>query len=115
MNVDLQTRGFTLTRALEAAVRRELQALNALDRGNRLQVRLFDVNGARGGVDKGCLVTLHLSGKRRVIAATEVDADLYRAIPGAFDKLRRSLQAAAQRARTRRRRDREPVHTDSSN
>lgn len=107
MYVDVQARGFILTPALDAAVRRELRTLDSLDDGNRLQVRLFDVNGVRGGVDKGCLVTLQLSGERRAIVASELDADLYRAIPGAFDKLRRSLHASARRQRAQRRRERE--------
>lgn len=104
MNLDLQARGFILTPALEAAVRRELRTLTSLDGASWLQVRLFDVNGARGGIDKGCLVTLHLSGERRVLVATELDADLYRAIPAAFDKLRRAVGQTAHRTRTLRRR-----------
>jgi ribosome-associated translation inhibitor RaiA len=62
------------------------------------------LNGARGGIDKGCLVTLHLSGERRALVATELDADLYRAIPAAFDKLRRAVGQTAHRTRTLRRR-----------
>lgn len=104
MNVDVQARGFTLTPALEAAVRRELRALDAPKSSNRLQVRLFDVNGARGGIDKGCLVTLSLAGERRAIVATEFDADLYRAIPAAFDKLHRAIAQGSRRTRTLRRR-----------
>ena len=70
----------------------------------RLQVRLFDVNGTRGGIDKGCLVTLHLSREKRVLVATELDSDLYRAIPSAFNKLRRAVGAAVRRTRSLRRR-----------
>jgi ribosome-associated translation inhibitor RaiA len=109
MNVDVQARGFTLTPALEAAVRGELRSLNAPRDSIRLQVRLFDVNGARGGIDKGCLVTMYLAGERRAIVATDLDADLYRAIPGAFDKLRRTLGQHTRRARTLRRRASLPV------
>lgn len=114
MNIDVQARGFTLTPALHEAVRRELATLEHLEGCNRLQVRLFDVNGTRGGIDKGCLVTLHLSGERRALVATELDADLYRAIPAAFHKLRRSLKTSARRARGQLRRERDIVDSDLS-
>lgn len=104
MNLDLQARGFTLTPALRAAVRHELDHLPAACSGGRLQVRLFDVNGLRGGIDKGCLITLHLARERRSLVVTGFDSDLYRAIPAAFDKLRRTLQAASRRTRRLQRR-----------
>lgn len=104
MNLDIQARGFTLTEGLLAAVRRESSQFSGLEDAQRLQVRLFDVNGTRGGIDKGCLVTLHLTGDKRALVATDLDSDLYRAIPAAFDKLRRALDAAVRRTRSLRRR-----------
>lgn len=104
MNLDIQARGFTLTQALRAAIQRETAQLSDIARCQRLQVRLFDVNGTRGGVDKGCLVTLQLEREKRVLVASDLDSDLYRAIPSAFDKLRHALGAAARRARALRRR-----------
>lgn len=97
MNLDIQARGFTLTEALAAAVRRETRGLPA-DEVRRLQVRLFDINGLRGGLDKGCLVALYIKGAQRVVIASGLDSDLYRAIPAAFDKLRRAMKASARRA-----------------
>ena len=41
---------------------------------------------------------------KKVVAATALDSDLYRAIPSAFSKLRRGLGAALRRARVLRRR-----------
>lgn len=110
MNIDLQARGFPLTEAIEAAIRRETAQLSDIDGAQRLQVRLFDVNGTRGGIDKGCLVTLHLSREKRVLVATELDSDLYRAIPAAFDKLRRALASAVRRTRVLRRRSSPATH-----
>ena len=104
MNIDVQARGFSLTEAIQDAIHRETAQLAGVDGAHRLQVRLFDVNGKRGGVDKGCLVTLHLSRDKKVVAATALDSDLYRAIPSAFSKLRRGLGAALRRARVLRRR-----------
>jgi putative sigma-54 modulation protein len=104
MNIDVQARGFSLTEGIQTAIHRETAQLTGVDGAHRLQVRLFDVNGKRGGIDKGCLVTLHLSREKRVLAATALDSDLYRAIPSAFNKLRRALGAALRRARVLRRR-----------
>lgn len=104
MNIDVQARGFALTEAMQAAIRRETNQIIDVCGAHRLQVRLFDVNGSRGGIDKGCLVTLHLSRQKRVIVATELDSDLYRAIPAAFNKLRGALGAALRRTRSLRRR-----------
>ncbi len=104
MNIDVQGRGFVLTEAIHAAIRRETARLSELEGAHRLQVRLFDVNGTRGGIDKGCLVTLQLSRERRMLVATDMDSDLYRAIPAAFDKLRRALGSSQRRSRSLRRR-----------
>jgi ribosome-associated translation inhibitor RaiA len=69
-------------------------------------VRLFDVNGPRGGADKGCLITAHLTRSRRVLVASALHEDLYGAIPHAFEKLRRALSSTLSRHRTQRRRAR---------
>lgn len=108
MHIDLQARGFTLTPALAAAVNHEASALSAL-LGNRavwLQVRLFDVNSIKGGIDKGCLVAARVGRLRRISVASSIDGDLYRAIPAAFAKLQRSALAANHREHTLRRRER---------
>jgi ribosome-associated translation inhibitor RaiA len=108
MQVDLQARGFTLTPALAGAVNREAAALAAIlgDRPVWLQVRLFDVNSTKGGIDKGCLVAARIGRLRRISVATSIDGDLYRAIPAAFAKLQRAALAANRREHTRRRRER---------
>lgn len=108
MHIDLHARGFTLTPALAAAVNREAFALSAL-LGNRavwFQVRLFDVNSIKGGIDKGCLVAVRIGRLRRISVATSIDSDLYRAIPAAFEKLQRAALAANHREHTLRRRER---------
>lgn len=104
MNIDVQARGFALTAAIQEAIRREAAQFSDVNGARRLQVRLFDVNGTRGGIDKGCLVTLHLNRERRVLVVTELASDLYRAIPSAFNKLRRAVGVAARRTRSVRRR-----------
>lgn len=111
MHMDIQARGFTLTAAINSSVRREAASLESVlgEGGARLLVRLFDVNSARGGVDKGCLISAHVGRNGRVIVASSLEADLYFAIPSAFEKLRRSVIAAARRDHTLRRRARGPA------
>ncbi len=108
MQIDVQARGFTLTPALAAAARRaaRVAATHSGDKLRSVQVRLFDVNGARGGIDKGCMVSARVGSLSRTVVATSFDADLYRAIAQAFDKLDRGLLSAAHRQYTLRRRPR---------
>jgi ribosome-associated translation inhibitor RaiA len=91
MKVDIHARHFTLSESLRNAVHREIgrlaQALGA--RITRISVRLFDVNGLRGGRDKGCLVHAQFTDGSSVIGS-DVDDDLYRSVAAAFDKVVRS-------------------------
>ena len=105
MNTDIHARGFALTTALREAVERQVEDLRQRQsrRLGPLAVRLFDVNGTRGGPDKGCLVHARLERSGSVVVATEVDVDLYRAIDHAFAKLRRGLRTALARGRSSRR------------
>ena len=105
MNTDIHARGFTLTAPLRAAVERQAEDLRRRQprRIGALAVRLFDINGTRGGLDKGCLVHARVGRGASVVVATEVDSDLYRAIERAFAKLRRGLRAALARGRATRR------------
>jgi ribosome-associated translation inhibitor RaiA len=102
MEIDLQTRGFTLTPALRGAVASEAQHyLARFPRlAARLHVRLFDVNGRRGGIDKGCLVEARIGRRGKVVFASDLDANLYRAVASAFEKLERSTESALARANT---------------
>ena len=104
MQLDLKARGFSMTPALTTAIRRQARRLaNRLgDRLVRLQVRVFDVNGCRGGLDKGCLVAASIGGRRTAVASS-FDSDLYRAIPEAFDKLLGAVASATRRQQSLRR------------
>lgn len=107
MRIDIQARGFTLTPALAAAVRSA--ARRAADRTGddllSLRVRLFDVNGVRGGVDKGCSVAARVRRLRRTTITTSFSDDLYCAIASACEKLERRLLSSKHRAHTQRRRE----------
>lgn len=95
MRTDIQARGFSLTPALRAAVDHGVRDYEARfpRLAGRLLVRLFDVNGRRGGVDKGCLVQAQLGKGGTVVVATDLDEDMYRAIAATFGKLERSTAA----------------------
>jgi len=105
MQIDVQSRGFSLTHALQHAVEDEAQLYAARCPRNlaAIRVRLFDTNGPRGGNDKGCLVQAHLNNHRRSVVASHVDADLYRAIAAAFVKLERGTRSALGSRRLHRR------------
>lgn len=104
MDIDVQARDFELTEALRttiaAAAGRYRAAFRRLVR--KVAVRVYDLNGPRGGADKGCLVVADLA-DGRVIVSSDVDRDLYVAIPRAFAKLSRGTSAERGRLRARRR------------
>lgn len=104
MRLDVQARGFSLTRPLRSAVEGATKHYVAQfpDVVSSLQVRLFDVNGRRGGVDKGCLACARVGRTRSTVVASELDADLYRAIAAAFATLARATRASLNRALTAR-------------
>ena len=92
MQIDIQSQGFALTHALREYTERRLQfALTRVgDRIRRVTVRLFDVNGPRGGPDKCCRVRVMLNGLAAVVIE-DVEADLYRAIDRAADRIGRTV------------------------
>ena len=65
----------------------------------RVSVRIEDVNGPRGGVDKRCRVKVVLSGLPSV-AIEEQHATLRGAMDGALARVTRAVRQALQRRRT---------------
>jgi ribosome-associated translation inhibitor RaiA len=104
MEIDVQARNFTLTDGLAKAVTAAAKHYGNTFRQKvrKVAVRVYDLNGPRGGADKGCLVVADLE-DGRVIVSSDVDRDLYRAIPRAFAKLKRGTQSRRERLRARRR------------
>ena len=99
MRLDIRGRHLTLTPALLDRVTRRLRfALGRFDRRvGRVSVRLGDVNGPRGGVDKSCTVHLHAAG--RSITIEERDRDMYAAIDRAAERAGRAVERALARLR----------------
>lgn len=64
----------------------------------RARVRLTDLNGPRGGVDKGCRLHLRLGGLPDVLAE-DTAQDLYAAVTRSAARARRNLKRRIARTR----------------
>ena len=93
MQIDIQTRGFSLTEALEKHVHNRLgfTFLHASSHVNRVRVRLSDLNGPRGGTDKCCLVEVRLERLPAVIIE-DVQPNMYTAIDRAVGRAARTVK-----------------------
>jgi ribosomal subunit interface protein len=104
MRIGILCRGIPLTQAIQAYAQRRLKS--ALGRYEPLlasvRVRLADVNGPRGGIDKHCVV--EVAGPTMApIIVRERDADLYVAIDRAADRIDRATGRRIARLREPRR------------
>jgi len=92
MQIDIQTRRFSLTDALHNHAERRLRfALTCLNEHiQRVVMRLSDINGPRGGADKRCHLQIVLAGLPDVVIE-DTEVDLYVAIDRAVDRARRTL------------------------
>jgi ribosomal subunit interface protein len=105
MGYEVRTRDLALSEALKAHLDRKLELAIRRYWGHirRVVVRLSDVNGPRGGVDKRCLIVCHVDGGQIVVHADSRDA--YTAVTHAANRLdeqiarrlRRDADAAASR------------------
>ena len=92
MQVEIRARNLELTRALQAHAERRLQfALGRFgSRIDRVVVRLADLNGPGGGVDKRCRIAVGLIRSKSVVV-DDRDADLYTAVDRAADRAGRCV------------------------
>ncbi len=100
MQVEIHSNGFSLTDGIRDYAKRRLQfVLNRTDKHiTRIQVRLADINGPRGGIDKRCQIDLTLAGRNHIIVE-DTETDLYVAIDRASDRCERTLARHLERAR----------------
>jgi len=100
MQIDIQSRKFSLTRALRVHVERRLRFIAATryEKIKRVMVRLSDINGPRGGNDKCCLIQVKLSGQPDVVIA-DTRPDLYQAIDRASARVGRAVSRRLKRRR----------------
>jgi putative sigma-54 modulation protein len=104
MQIDIQARDFSLTKALRNHVERRLGfALSTrYDRIKRILVRLSDINGPRGGNDKRCQLHVVMTGQADVIIE-DTQANLYAAINRAADRASRAVTRKLVRLRNNNR------------
>lgn len=100
MRIEMQAHDFPITDGLRAHVERHVgRAIERLDEHvRRVEVRLFDLNGPRGGVDKGCRLHLRLGGLPDVLAE-DTAQDLYAAVTRSAARARRNLKRRIARTR----------------
>lgn len=101
MQIDIQARHFTLTNALRSHAEHRIRlALTCCDDHiQRIMVRLSDINGPRGGVDKHCHIQVVLAGLPDVVIE-DTEANMYVAINRAADRAGRTLVRKVNRQQT---------------
>jgi putative sigma-54 modulation protein len=93
-----------LSDGLRGHVRRRLSsALGGFrDRVDDMQVRLSDVNGPRGGVDKRCRLVLSVA-RGNIVVAQGIAPNFYQAVDAAVQRAARSVRRASAAPHTMRR------------
>lgn len=110
MQINIQTRNFTLTGALKGHIHRRLgYALSSRDEHiQEIKVRLSDINGPRGGKDKCCKIHVILP-KLSDVVIEDTETDLYTAIDRAVDRASRNVDRRINRQRTNARLTHRPI------
>ena len=104
MKIDIQARDFRLTDSMLTYVKDRINYLFS-SRFNQIQkitVRLSDVNGPRGGMDKRCQVKVTLPRLNQIVI-DDVQADLYVAIFRAMDRASRTVNRRITRLQHKKR------------
>lgn len=100
MQVDIQARPFKLTGGLQNAIGKCLRPLKRRfgHSLHKIQVRLDDVNGDKGGIDKRCLIVVEAHPRQTVVAHALSD-DMYQSIALAGHRAERALSKRSPRRR----------------
>jgi putative sigma-54 modulation protein len=98
MQIEIRTRGIEMTSALRQQIERRI--LFALDRFGAevtsVLVRLDDINGPRGGVDKRCHIVV-VGARIGALTVDEVDADVHMAVERALERAARTVRRTLER------------------
>jgi putative sigma-54 modulation protein len=100
MHIDIQSRGFSLTQGLRDHAERRLRFAfgTTQDKVGRIAIRLTDVNGRRGGVDKRCRIQVYVR-RAPAVSVEDTESDLYVAIERAVDRAARTVARRLARLR----------------
>ena len=104
MQITVYGLSFELTDAIVRHVenRIKLSLATASDRIKTVSVRLADINGNRGGIDKRCRIVIRLLNLRTIVVEA-VDPDLYAAVDMAVGRAKETVWRHIKRRRTLRR------------
>jgi putative sigma-54 modulation protein len=93
MNLRLATRGIELTADLNDYIKRRVHFAMGRFAGKikSVSIRLVDVNGPRGGIDKCCDIRVNV-GLRREVIVREQQASIHAAIAFAVERADRAVQ-----------------------
>ena len=113
MRLDIRIQKVDLPKEVHRYIERRLRfCLGRFEsRVRRVTVRIFDINGPRGGTDKRCRMTVRLIPSDAIVVQ-EVNADLFAAIDRAAERAGQALARKLHRARdlkTQRESVRRPV------
>jgi len=102
LNIELRSWNVPLSEAMREHVTRRLHfALGRFThRIERVTVRLVDINGPRGGLDKRCRIVVQLAPARRVVIEA-IDSDAYAAVSQAAIRADETVARAVTRRRPR--------------
>lgn len=103
MQIQIFSRDYEVTPALRDFIKRKLGfgVGRFADRIARINIRLKDTNGPRGGVDQHCRVDVEMS-SRGTVAAEATELDIYTAIKVAVARVARCVGTTIDRKRTAR-------------
>lgn len=102
MKVEIRIQSTDLAEALRSYIERRLHFSLGRFAGRlgRVKVRITDINGPRGGVDKWCRITAELRPSGKLIVNETVDTNLFAAIDHATEQIGRSFAREIERFRS---------------
>lgn len=105
MQMEIQARDFPLSEALGSYIKRRINFVlsSRYDQIQRIIVRLSDINGPRGGIDKRCQIQISLP-RLADIVVEDTEMDLYVAIDRATDRAGRTVNRRLARQHDKSRR-----------
>ena len=104
MDVQIHIRGTDVVEALRNYVERRLHFSLGRFTGRlgRVTVKIADINGPRGGVDKSCRISAELLPGRKLVLLEAVDTNLYVAVDHATERIGRAFSRELERDRESR-------------